>query len=289
MKIGLYIVLGFSCFLLQACISHNDKEISRMVQEWQGRTIVFPDDCVFTKNLTDTVDYRVSESSYKILVYVDSIGCVSCKLRLPIWKEFIKKIDSISDQKIPVIFFFHPKDYKEVRYMLKRYDFDLPICIDRDNKFYNLNLFPTNIMFQTFLLDSNNNVCIIGNPIHNLNVKDLYLKQIEDCVQDISTLNTMLRVENHEYNMGIVDKHSNKEITISLHNIGRYPFHIRGITTSCDCIEACYDWKTIPTNEKKLIKVTYKAEQTGYFYRTISIYGNIPEESVTLNFAGMVK
>lgn len=152
MKIGLYIVLGFSCFLLQACISHNDKEISRMVQEWQGRTIVFPDDCVFTKNLTDTVDYRVSESSYKILVYVDSIGCVSCKLRLPIWKEFIKKIDSISDQKIPVIFFFHPKDYKEVRYMLKRYDFDLPICIDRDNKFYNLNLFPTNIMFQTFFI-----------------------------------------------------------------------------------------------------------------------------------------
>ena len=31
-------------------------------------------------------------SSYKILVYIDSIGCSSCKLQLNKWKEFINEI-----------------------------------------------------------------------------------------------------------------------------------------------------------------------------------------------------
>ncbi len=289
MKVELYFILGVSYFLLSACQSKYEKKVTRMVQEWQGKSIKFPADCIFTRQIKDTVDYRIPDSPHKILVYVDSIGCVSCKLRLPIWKEFIKKIDSISDQEIPVLFFFHPKDYKEVRYMLKRYEFDHPICIDRDNRFYKLNLFPTNIMFQTFLLDKQNRVCLIGNPVHNLNVQDLYLKQIQGYTQENPVPNTILQTEREEYDMGIVNNGSIKEMIITLYNEGHYPFYIRGITTSCDCIETSYDWKKIPVNQKKSITIRFKAEQIGDFYRTINIYGNIPRKSLTVNFTGFVK
>lgn len=44
--------------------------------------------------------------------------------------------------------------------------------------FNKLNKLPPYPMFQTFLLDKNNRVIAIGNPIHNPKVKELYLKII---------------------------------------------------------------------------------------------------------------
>ncbi len=32
--------------------------------------------------MDDTVDFKIKESNRKIVIYVDSNGCVSCKLRL---------------------------------------------------------------------------------------------------------------------------------------------------------------------------------------------------------------
>lgn len=68
-------------FLLSSCSrSDNRKEIERLVTEWQGKEIIFPDDIIFTRYISDTVDYRIPDSEYKVLVYVDPLGCTSCKL-----------------------------------------------------------------------------------------------------------------------------------------------------------------------------------------------------------------
>ena len=72
----------------------------------------------------------------------------------------------------------HPKDAKEIRYLLKRDAFDRPVCIDIDDRLNKLNKFPADITFQTFLLDKDNKVTVLGNPVHNTAVKELYLKQI---------------------------------------------------------------------------------------------------------------
>ena len=122
---------------------HKEKEkhISQLVNEWQGKQILFPENAIFTRYLTDTTDYQIPQSDYKILVYVDSIGCTSCKLQLPKWKELIEYTDSMTQREVPFLFFFHPKDNKEIRYLLKRESFNLPVCIDREdllNKFDSL-------------------------------------------------------------------------------------------------------------------------------------------------------
>ena len=104
---------------------HKEKEkhISQLVNEWQGKQILFPENAIFTRYLTDTTDYQIPQSDYKILVYVDSIGCTSCKLQLPKWKELIEYTDSMTQREVPFLFFFHPKDNKEIRYLLKRESF----------------------------------------------------------------------------------------------------------------------------------------------------------------------
>ena len=169
--------------LFSSCQNSPQEHITQLVEEWQGKEVRFPENPVFTRQLSDTVDYRIPETEYKVLVYVDSIGCTSCKLQLPQWKEFIAYVDSVSGGKIPFLFFFQSKDNKELRYILKRDNFRLPVCVDSQNEFGKLNRFPNEQMFQTFLLDQDNRVKVIGNPIHNLSVKELYLKEIEGVKQ----------------------------------------------------------------------------------------------------------
>ena len=264
------------------------EQISRLVQEWQGKEIRFPEKPVFTRFLTDTTDYRIpAAADYKVVVYVDSIGCVSCKLQLGKWKEFIAQVDSTTDGNVPFLFFFQSKDNNELRYILKRDNFTLPVCVDTDNHFYNLNHFPGEMTFQTFLVDRDNHVKVIGNPIHNLSVRDLYLKELTGAAAS-SLPATHLQIDTLEYDLGTVPANSTKEQTVCLRNTGTETFRLKGITTSCDCTTARYDWQEIQPGETKEITVSYQAEQPGDFLRTVTIYGNIPEKDITLTFVGRV-
>ena len=275
-------------FLLTSCKENKKEEVARLVQEWQGKEIVFPKNITFTQFVTDTVDYQIPQSDYKVLIYVDSTGCTSCKLQLPKWKELIAYTDSVTGNNIPFLFFFQSKDDKELRYILKRDNFNRPVCIDRNNELDKLYHFPQNISFQTFLLDKDNRVVVIGNPILNLAVKDLYLKQITG-IQNKETLTvTTLEPEKTEYDLGTVLNGTTKEQTVTIRNVGTNVFKLKDFTTSCDCTEATCEWKELQPGENGIITVSYKAEQPGDFLRTVDIYGNIPNKSLTLNFIGTV-
>ena len=62
-----------SLFLLISCQPSPKEHITQLVEEWQGKEVRFPENPVFTRQLNDTVDYRIPEAEYKVLVYVDSI------------------------------------------------------------------------------------------------------------------------------------------------------------------------------------------------------------------------
>lgn len=49
-----------------------------------------------------------------------------------------------------------------------------------------------------------------------------------------------------------------------------------------------YDWSEIGPGETATLTAIFKPETKGEFWRTITIYGNIPNESMTLGFVGKV-
>lgn len=285
-----FIKISFICllFFAMSCQKNERAKIEFLVKEWNNKEIRFPDNPVFTRFVTDTVPYRIPKSDYKVVVFVDSVGCISCKLQLPKWKEFMHEVDSLSDGNVPFVFFFQTKDVSELRYILKRDNFSHPVCIDTEDSFYKLNRFPKEMMFQTFLIDSENRVKVIGNPIHNLSVKDLYLKEIAR-IEAESLPVTTIEADSAEYHYGVVGENMTASRKIILRNTGKEVFRIKGTTTSCDCMTAEYDWDEIPPGRKVGMTVKYKAEEPGDFWRTITIYGNIPEKSFTLDFWGTVK
>lgn len=230
----------FSFLFILSCTDGRNK-IEKQVNEWNNKEILFPGNPVFTRMVKDTVPYRIPKTGYKVVVFVDSVGCISCKLQLPRWKEFMHEVDSLSDGNIPFVFFFQTKDVRELRYILRRDNFPHPVCIDTEDRFYKLNRFPGEMMFQTFLVDSENRVKVIGNPIHNLSVKDLYLKKIAG-IEAVSLPVTTIQPDSAEYHYGVVGENMTASKKIILQNTGKEVFRIKGTTTSCDCMTAEYDW-----------------------------------------------
>jgi hypothetical protein len=263
-------------FLLFSCKGKdNRKEVARLVAEWQGKEIVFPDNLVFTRYLTDTVDYQLPESDHKVLVYVDSIGCTGCKLQLGKWKELIEYTDSVTGGTIPFLFFFHAKDYKEINYLLKVDKFDFPVCIDKGDKLNKLNKFPSDITFQTFLLDKDNKVIVIGNPIHNLAIRDLYVKQItgKDTPGNIRA-RTIAKVDVTEADMGRFPKTEQRKAIFNITNKGEYPLVILGTTTTCGCAKAQFDKHPAGKGETLQVSIEITPKDHGFFSEVITVKCN---------------
>lgn len=262
----------FSCKNEQ---KEKEKHIAQLVNEWQGKQIVFPENLIFTRYLTDTTDYRIPQSEYKVLVYIDSIGCTSCKLQLHKWKELIEYTDSVTQEKIPFLFFFHSKDYKEIRYLLKRDGFDRPVCIDMGDRLNKLNKFPADMTFQTFLLDKNNKVAALGNPVHNTAIKDLYLKQITG--KDSPTKNilkTTAEATQTEIDFGTFNKSEIKQATIEIKNTGDNPLVIVDVSTTCGCTAATYDKRPAKPGETLRVGIKMTPKDTGFFDEVVTIKYN---------------
>ena len=274
--------------LCTSCRESDQERVARLVQEWQGKEIIFPEGLVFTRFVKDTVDYQIPESKFKVLVYVDSIGCISCKLQLYKWKSFIAHVDSATGGNVPFLFFFQSKDDKEIRYLLKRDNFSHLVCIDHDNRMNAKNDFPQEQAFQSFLLDKDNRVKVIGNPIHNLAIQELYLKHLTGVPQQKQAVTT-LEAEQTEYDLGTVPTGTTKQQTVTIRNSGSTVFKLKGFTTSCDCTEATCDWQELQPGENGTFTVSYQAEEPGDFYRTVEIYGNIPDNALQFSFIGTVK
>ena len=268
------IILLLTIFL-SACQDKQKEIITLLVKEWQGKQILFPENMVFTRFASDTTNFVIPTSDYKVLVFVDSIGCTSCKLQLSRWKEFIRYTDSISQKNIPFLFFFQFDDQWEIHSLLIRENFDKPICLDRSDSLNQLNHFPKDIRFQVFLLDKNNKVVVIGNPVHNPNVKELYLEEISR-KQPVAPIQTTVRV---------IPLGKSKDTLFTLVNTGDQPLVIIDVTTTCGCAQTLFDKHPVQPGESLHIKVGVTPENKGLFDETITVKCNT-NQLIKLNIRG---
>ncbi|KUK59654.1 MAG: hypothetical protein XD81_0758 [Bacteroidetes bacterium 38_7] len=291
MKLRFITLLIGSCILLFSCKENEKEEIRKIVSEWQDKEIIFPEDVVFTRYGHDTLQYEMPESDYKILLYVDSTGCTSCKLQLHKWREFITEVDSLTSGSVPVLFFFHPKDKRELAYLLKRDEITVPVCLDENDRLNFLNRFPSRDDFQCFLLDKDNKVVYIGNPIYNLRIKEMYLSRIAPEVHSQTTpsRNTIVQAVRTEFNLGTLKQNNPVTVIALIRNIGEVPFVVYDTRASCGCTSVNYSKEPVAPGSSMEIKITYNAEDLGYFNKTVSIYGNTDNSPLVLKLKGNVE
>lgn len=291
MRLPFFTLLMGSCILLFSCKENEKEEITKIVTEWQDKEIIFPEDLFFTRYGQDTIQYEMPESDYKILLYVDSVGCTGCKLQLHKWNEFITEVDSFTNHSVPVLFFFHPKDKRELAYLLKRDGIAVPVCLDENDRLNSINRFPSRHDFQCFLLDKDNKVVYIGNPVHNTRIREMYLSRIasEIYAPTAPTRNTIVQADQTEFNLGTLKRDNPTTVSALINNIGEVPFIVYDIKTSCGCTSIGYSKEPVIPGSSMEIEITYNAEDLGYFNKTVSIYGNMDKSPLIVRLKGNVE
>ena len=252
----------FLCFSVVLLISCNER--NRVLADFMDKQIEFPDDICFISNCTDTVDVDLTSYPYKIVLYIDSVGCTSCKMQLKQYAEYI----NILPHEVIFLIFVHPRRVQDVYYTIKRDSFPYPLCIDRTDEFNRLNHLPDDERFRCFLLDENNRVVLIGNPVQNPKIKELYIKTI------CERLNIDYKAEkqsNPRIHLGNISKNETKTVQFEIKNSDKEVLEIDSVYTSCECTTAKISKTEILKNESAILTVTYKPDGIGDFYREIFV------------------
>ena len=276
-------------WLLASCSESREEAMLRLVNEWKDKSVIIPVRSVFTVQGKDVVDFNYRDAEYKILVYTDSVGCTSCKLQLPKWKRMIAEMDSLTGGRVPFLFYFHPKDSKELRFFLRRDNFTYPVCFEEDDYINRLNRFPSDMTFQTMLLDKENKVVAIGSPVLNPKIKDLYLEIITGKKKGTDKSVTTVSIVDSEKDFGNIPLNEKREHVFKLVNTGNKPLVIYDVVTSCGCTKAEYGKEPVRPGETLDLKVIYNAEDKGRFRKNLTVYCNAEDSPLKLTVVGEVE
>ncbi len=291
-----FLFILFVPFMLLSSCSNLEKkrQVVSAIEQWIGKELLYPNSTIFTIQGVDTLDNAfLEEYSYTIVSYVDSIGCTSCKLQLNRWNIFMQEVDSISKKKVNLNFIFHPKNVQEIINILKVNAFKHPVWIDINDSFNKLNHLSSNMSFQTFLLDKDNKVVSIGNPIYNPQVKELYLNIIQG--KQLGRENkskhiiTKVSIDRSSVSMGSFDWQEEQKSAFTLKNTGDKPLVIQDVTTSCGCTTVAYSKEPLQLGGATTLEVVYKAERPEHFDKTITLYCNTDNSPLTLKISGDAK
>lgn len=167
--------------------------------------------------------------------------------------------------------------------------FVYPICIDTLDVLNKINHFPSDMQYQTFLLDKNNKVMAIGNPMQNPRIKELYWNIISGR-QDSSMLDnqplTTVSLSSSQIEMGNFSWEQKQEVEFEICNTGKIPLVINDVITSCGCITAKYVKKPLNPHETSKVKIIYKSERPERFDKTITVYCNASNAPLRVKVTG---
>ncbi|WP_373146023.1 DUF1573 domain-containing protein [Bacteroides thetaiotaomicron] len=273
------------------CKESEQERITRLVNEWSGKVIQFPDSMCLTSYGNDTVrkKYVRERSPYTILNYVDTMGCISCRLQLLRWKEMMEELDSIYPNRVTCLMIFNPKGKKKMIKHLRNNQFDYFVYIDEKDTINRLNNFLKEEELCTFLLDKNDKIIAIGNPVLRPKIRKLYY----DIISEETVLTsidkdflTVISLSTDKVDLGSFPWDTKKEAEFIISNVGKVPLVINDVITSCGCITVEYSKKPIQIGKSLTLKVKYEAEHPEHFDKTITIYCNIKNAPLRLRISG---
>lgn len=171
------------CIKVIVCLStiiSCDNSFKREYSQLKNSKIEFPDKLKMTFEGRDTIIDDIWNSEFKLVIYKDSLSCTPCYIEsLPKWFKIIDKYDS---KKFSAIFILCPtkEDEIDIRLLMEMNGFEYPILIDNNNAFRNANSqISSNSLLHTFLLNDNNEVIFIGDPLSNEKINDLFEQEIK--------------------------------------------------------------------------------------------------------------
>jgi hypothetical protein len=154
---GIKVVL-ISSLALNSCT--QGKRIESQISQMYERVIQIDTDGMVACNESDSVLINVDSScALKMVIWADSTECSQCYIRhLDLWKGYVKlERENPNGIKFFFILEIAPDKFETMATMIQSIQLNSIIYVDTTQHFrrHNPNI-PSDVMFHTFLLDSDN-------------------------------------------------------------------------------------------------------------------------------------
>ena len=174
--------IGIILCLFVACTNRN-QQFAKEMKALQSKEIKLPSKGLVLLQSTELHEVEMNEKALKLVIYTDSVGCTACAInQINLWDSFIDYANQFNNQ-LRFYFIFSPvkKDLNSIKLAIANSMFEYPIVLDTLREFEKLNPhLPKNRSFHSFLLDKNNNVILVGNPMQNKRIEEMFYKIVEE-------------------------------------------------------------------------------------------------------------
>lgn len=166
----------YGCFSLLLLSCSSDQRVARYVRHQIGQSVIinlnhYRDDASLLDSLFDN-------SLLTITTTIRKSSCVSCyysKLN-----ELSALIDSCYSDSINCIVFVH-ENYEHYMELQEMYKLPHIYIVNDDEDYYTRDnrLGKYNVDYRTFMVNASKKIVLVGNPMFNSNVRQLYAKEIK--------------------------------------------------------------------------------------------------------------
>lgn len=276
-------IIYFVILLSIACACKNTvKETQDTIAKMSGKEVVFPEGMTYQIGDRE-IDYNPSDGDYKIIVYIDSSGCTTCRMKIPVWEQIISEYKHLTDKEINFLMVLNTAPTPEFIYVIKQKDFKHPICFDPENKFGSANNFPTQDEFHTMLLDAEDKIIALGNPADNPKIKKLY-----DRIIGLDSHQSPSMCQSNSRSLGTIKNGRVKRINFRLKNPTDSLLTIEDIIPSCDCSKVYSNTDSLLPHKNLTIFVEYLPDstETGPFHKYVDVFFNERTSPERLTYHG---
>lgn len=166
----IFILLIFST-IFSNCLYASNRDVWRLI----GRHIVFPDKMSVLSKAGIDKTQSLSVNGLCLVSYYGHSSCTSCALQsLSVLKQLA---DECGVTFIPIIY---PDDIYSICSTLSELNISFPVYYDEKDAFIVLNRLNVKASNRTFLLDKSGRIVVVGDPIGQKKIEELYIKRSKE-------------------------------------------------------------------------------------------------------------
>lgn len=266
--VRLEIVLAMAMFVLCSCNSKKTK-YETDISSLAGREISMPTNLT-TQILDYTISFCLEDADYTIVAYIDSAGCTPCKMKLKEWDKFMNQLKANGNIDVAFLMIVNSQADDAIMRILNRDEFLHPISFDPKGDFAKYNNLPKDDEYHTFILDSNNEIVLVGNPVINPKIRELY--------RNVATSDDGEYIKGVSIPVGAINAGVDVVKQFEVRNWDSVSLSIQDLVPSCECISATINIDTIQPGKSGMLTVKYRANSIpGPVSRYVDVYFNEKE------------
>lgn len=175
------------CILSEMSCS-NKQDIQKELKLLTSKPIILPKNSIVISSKDNPDINSHNQCDLKLIIYTAPQNCSSCGINnIHIWEKYLEYAQ-LFNGRLKLYFIYAPKksEVNKIKLALGNNPLDYPVFIDDIGEFERMNIhLPKNKELHTFLLDKNNNVIMVGNPLQSKSIEHLFYKTVKNKLGDI--------------------------------------------------------------------------------------------------------